>query len=1208
MSKIKMAKKLTTFLWTLMILGGIRANVRSYDVHITEFMAYNDRTLADEDLDYPDWVELYNAGAETVNLAGWTLTDREGKLRWQFPDVELAPMSFLVVFASEKNRINPSSNLHTSFRLNDIGNYLALIAPDGETVVSEFKPQYPPQQADISYGPNLVTNSTVLVATEAPARILIPENDDLGMTWTDIEFNDEEWLEGTTGIGYDDPAQPAYQDQIKTDTRDLMKDVNTSVYIRIPFLVGDPSKFSSMAIRLKYEDGFTAFLNGKMLARQQSPAALHWNSRASRPRAADDALVFSEIDVSNSLSQLQPGKNVLAIQGLNFNAADESFLILPELEAFEIVGIDMEDQRYYLEPTPGRANRGGLPGVAEDPQFSHLGGTFVNPISLEISVESPNATIRYTINRSEPRETSPLYEGPILINQSTVLRVKVFEPGLVPSPTATQVYFVVHESLGDFSSNLPLLFINTFTQPINDTAYRRCYLSVFHTYDGRSSLQNPSDFSSEIGLRYRGSSSLGFPKKMFALETYDGNGKERGNPLLGLPKESDWVLYAPYSDKTLMRNVLSYKWSNDIGRWAPRTKFCELFLTPTNTPITMGHYQGVYVLIEKIKWGKDRVDIEKLYRSQNAEPEISGGYVLKKDRRDPGDQGFNTSRTDLMNFVHPKEREITAQQRGYIVNFLNRFEQALYGGNFRDPELGYANYIDVDSFVDHHIMVELTKNIDGFRLSTFMFKDRGGKLNMGPVWDYNLSLGNANYLAGSSPQGWYYPQLGVNEYPWYPRLFQDPAFNSRYGERWFELRKGPLALDKLLADIETNVELLQESQERNFQKWRILGTYVWPNPVTPPTYEGEISFMTTWLKNRVAWIDSTLIPPPVFSESPGQVEPGFTLTITAPTGTIYYTLDGTDPRLGDGNLAPGAKEYTGPIVLEKNARIYARAREGNVWSRPIQGLYIVSIPPLVVTEIMYYPLPPPEGSEFQVDDFEFLEIKNIGDAEIHLAGFQILDGPRYTFGEEDAPTLLPGHYLVLAKNPAAFATRYNSQGMTLAGPYTGGLSNSRGRVRLLGPLMEQIQRFSYNALWYPETKGEGHSLVIINPEAPTETWDDAESWRKSSFVGGSPGAEDPPPPPDGWQLPGDLTQNGILSLYDVVLLLKILLLGESIPLPCEGDFSSPANVSLMDSDGDGEIVLTDIIHLLSYIFLEGDPPQLGTDCTQIPGCPDACKS
>jgi hypothetical protein len=252
--------------------------------------------------------------------------------------------------------------------------------------------------------------------------------------------------------------------------------------------------------------------------------------------------------------------------------------------------------------------------------------------------------------------------------------------------------------------------------------------------------------------------------------------------------------------------------------------------------------------------------------------------------------------------LEPDKTEITQEQKDWIKGYINEFEAALYGPNFTDPIDGYAKYIDVDSFIDTHILVELTKNIDGFRLSTYMYKDRGGKMNMGPVWDYNLSLGNADYLEGWEPTGWYYELISAGDYPWWRRLFEDPKFQLRYADRWFILRRSLFETPMLLQDIDDVVELLSEAQVRNFDRWKILGTYVWPNWFIAQTYNEEIDWMKDWLQKRSAWMDTQIgavyaTAPPFFSPQGGRIQPGSDLAMHTSFGTIYYTLDGTDPRL-----------------------------------------------------------------------------------------------------------------------------------------------------------------------------------------------------------------------------------------------------------------------------------------------------------------------
>jgi hypothetical protein len=601
---------------------------------------------------------------------------------------------------------------------------------------------------------------------------------------------------------------------------------------------------------------------------------------------------------------------------------------------------------FFTDATPGGANGSGFTGFAEPVTFSRLGGLFSTAFALELTAASPDDEIRYTLNGSAPRPSSAVYSGPLPISRTTMVRAGIFAEGLL-TPITSETFVMIDRNVEDFSTNLPLVVVNTFGRALGESSYTPVHAMFFDTSEGgRASWAGGIDFAGRGGLKLRGSSSLGFPKNQFAFETWDESNEGMNHSILGLPAESDWVLYGPYSDKSLMRNYLSYSWSNKIGRYAPRTVFVELFLNDDGGNVAASDYHGVYVFMEKVKRDDDRVDIAKLDPTHNSEPEITGGYLLKKDRLDPGDSGFRTRTGQHLAYVEPKEDEITPQQAAWIGRYLNDFEAALYGPNFTDPVSGYRKYIDVDSFIDHHILVEAMKNIDGFRLSTYMYKDRGGKLHMGPIWDYNLSLGNADYLQGWTSSGWYYPQLVGSDYPWYARLFQDPDFRQAYIDRWHEVRETVFATEAMLADVDAAADLLAEAAGRNFDRWRILGQYVWPNWYVARTWADELGFMKNWLSDRLTWMDTQLPAPPVFNQNGGPVESGFELTIdhslAGTNWTIYFTLDGSDPRLSGGAVNPTAIEYNGPLTLSADVVVRARAARGRAWSALEESAFDVS--------------------------------------------------------------------------------------------------------------------------------------------------------------------------------------------------------------------------------------------------------------------------
>jgi hypothetical protein len=295
---------------------------------------------------------------------------------------------------------------------------------------------------------------------------------------------------------------------------------------------------------------------------------------------------------------------------------------------------------------------------------------------------------------------------------------------------------------------------------------------------------------------------------------------------------------------------------------------------------------------------------------------------------------FFTSRRSQFYYVEPKPEEITPAQKAWLVNHLNQFENVLYGPDFKDRDEGYAAYIDVDSFIDQHILVEVTKNIDGFRFSTFFQKDRGGKIKMEPVWDWNLSFGNANGKQGWLPDYWYWPQLDDQQYSWYRRLFEDPDFGQRYVDRWGQLRTTVFAVSNIDARINALVAQLGEATARNFERWPILGKKVWPNYYVGRTYEDEINWMKDWIGKRVNWIDRQFVTAPTIARHGGKS--GDSATLSAPAGTIFYALDGTDPRLPGGAVSPKAHVYDGAITLPETAHLIARVQFENRWSPPVK--------------------------------------------------------------------------------------------------------------------------------------------------------------------------------------------------------------------------------------------------------------------------------
>lgn len=638
------------------------------------------------------------------------------------------------------------------------------------------------------------------------------------------------------------------------------------------------------------------------------------------------------------------------------------------------------------------------------PQFSIRGGIFTNTVSVKLTTDSPAAVIRYTLDGSQPTAKSAQYSRSISISDSTLIRAAVFDAQAQRGPIAAESYLMAEEDLAAFSSNLPLVIINTFGQQIPNGERVAASARFIDAKKSRSTLFGSADLDGRGEINVRGHTSLRHPKHSFHLKTKDEAHQPLKAAILGFPKDSDWILYAPYPDKTLMRDVLGYELSNLLGQYAPRTRFVEVFVNESGRKLSLRDYVGVYVFEEKIKRGKNRVNIQKLEKDDNAEPNVTGGFIFKKDHLDTvemggggnggwpmGGGGFSGSRDGFPTgpgafpgsrdgflptegreytghegmlsfgarffgnragiltghgnqflFVEPKDDEITSRQRSWLAKHLDKVESAIYGPNFTDPKTGYAAYIDPDSFIDYHLLVETTKNIDGFRFSTFYYKDRGGRIKMGPAWDWNLSFGNANGKQGWMPDYWYWPQLDDQQYTWFRRLFEDPDFAQRYVDRWGETRTNQFSIARLHARIDEIAASLDEAQARNFKRWRILGRSVWPNTFVGKTYQEEVAWMKRWIQTRLEWIDQQFLAAPTLSLKGGRVPKGSSLTLQASAGKIYFTTNGTDPRSPGGTISPQARAWDGAIKLDENAVIFCRAKKGNRWSYPAVAKFTVA--------------------------------------------------------------------------------------------------------------------------------------------------------------------------------------------------------------------------------------------------------------------------
>lgn len=384
--------------------------------------------------------------------------------------------------------------------------------------------------------------------------------------------------------------------------------------------------------------------------------------------------------------------------------------------------------------------------------------------------------------------------------------------------------------------NIPIVRIDTKGKPILD---KKNYV------DGTISISDPEglysdvyEFKADMGIRGRGNSTWSFPKKPWKVKL------DEKASLLGMPADKEWALLANYADRTLIRNIVAMKLSEICGfSWTPRMRSVEVYLN--------NEYQGVYTLCEHKKVSKDRVDIDVVEENDNSGDAVTGGYYLEIEEQQDETTCWWTSMGVPMMFSDPEEP--TAQQLAYVKDLFESFEQALWARNWSQTS-GYPKYIDVDSFVDYYIVQELTKNIDGnLRKSSFITKERGKKMEMYHLWDFDLTLGNCGYFwdnVGNGPENFW-----IRLDKWFPHLFNDPAFVQKVQKRWNELMP---EFSKIPDFIDEQALYLDKAQERNFKVWSIWESVDWVYFPSLGSYEKEVDYLKEFYTERLQWLDREL--------------------------------------------------------------------------------------------------------------------------------------------------------------------------------------------------------------------------------------------------------------------------------------------------------------------------------------------------------------
>ena len=916
---------------------------------------------------------------------------------------------------------------------------------------------------------------------------------------------------------------------------------------RQPELYEDEDGHLSDIIELHNASGNTIALGGYALTDNKKNLTKWKFSNNQRIGAGEYLVVFASAKNKTGLFASVPHTNFklsrageyLALVGPDGETVDE-FDPLPKM--YDRVSFGHEG--YMIRPTPGNENSQAVDPPSTGVEFSIRSRTFFEPFEVELTADDlPEGTrISYTLDGTLPERSlfSPpkWYSGPITIEETTQIRARIFEDGKLPSEVETETYVRATEEYRDWSTNLPVIVLDNDKRgrpPSNRfTPCSWLILEPQMTAEGepkRTTLAQVADLHTRGGIRVRGSSTVGFAKMALAMEAWydDADWADKDIAPLGLPPDSDWILSGRMQfDRALIRNPLAFEIARQMGRWAPRTRFVEVFLNLDGGHLDANDYYGVYAFMEKIKIGESRVQIREANGGKD------GGYIVKVDRTSKAgeDKTFSATGQNIV-WVEPQGTAVTSQQNSALKGFMDDAVKAMRSEDPENPVTGYRAYIDTGSWIDEHLIRTLTRDPDGLRLSTYLYQPVNGKLFYGPIWDFDRTMGCDSdgraravdrWVDYFATHGWYRYILGngVNRGGGAGQAVL-PEFWQQWIDRYHQLRRTTWADDHIHAIIDSLAAEIREAQERNFQRW----PGVRPDSGDVKDFnngvrgwEGEIVHLKGWFSARMQWMDEQFATQPTL-ENAGPLASGDQVGVWSGGALfspqeVWYTTDGSDPRHPGGLVNPKAIEAGPTITANRSVPIRLRAKRRDQWSGLLKAAIVVdgahaSAENLLVSEIMYHPRDGQSHEQaagfFHQDLFEFIELMNVGHQTIYLGDLRFTNGICFDFQEADIQMLEPGGRVVLVANAEAFARRYGGE-VPVAGQFVGRLSNG-GETLTLQRDQEILHHFSYDdrAPWPTTPDDFGFSLTLINPAPGTDLSQAAQWTVDTSSAGGSPGSE-----------------------------------------------------------------------------------------------------
>ena len=920
----------------------------SAQVVISEFVASNSTTLEDEDGEPSDWIEIHNELTEPLNLENFGLSDDADDLaKWSFPAVTIPGKGYLVVFASGKDRSPTNGDqLHTNFRLAGTGEFLALVKPDGESLNSVFSPAYPPQRVDIAYGTGTPSQLSMPVVTGADCRWHVPASAAEIDGWTATNFDDTSWAAGKTGVGFQYPELVGEG----SDVKDAMVGNNASVFVRVPFTVEDADAIVAVSLRMKFEDGFVAYLNGRKVASFNAPENPVWNSSATGGHADSLAVEFETFDVDFG-GALQTGANVLAIHGMNTTVGGSDLLVLPELDITSQSG--EATTGFLVEPTPGKPNGSTVPNLIEAPVFSAGRGHYSEPFDLELSVADPTTKIHFTADGDFPSTDDTLYTTPIRIDGTTVIRAIAVKGDEPSSSATTHTYLFVGDivdqsdlhgsrtsAISESDEYGPLMRDSILALPsvclsmdANKPGSREAAVSI-ELFDPAG---NEPGFQVDAGTKVVGGHSVGSPKNNFRVyfrgeygtstfkyPLFEGHPYSSGatdefqrlmlrsgshDTFFWLGNTSNPPAGGRRSDATYLRN----RWINDMqfvmGNEALHGRFVQLFIN--------GNYHGQYQVME--------------FPNDDFHASYLGG--AKED----------------YHFTNGANRGKTGSDHGNGDTWWANWAE-LKSRARGDDYAAAAELIDLENLVDYMLLSYYAGNTWDWNPNQNWMA--GGPKTPGAggwkfySWDCDIIFQdvNGNNLSKTVPDG-VFADL-VRNHEEFRILVRDRIYKHFFNE-------GALTPQSVHTVFDFRANQIVDSIVAETARWQ-------PGSPRSRPWDRDGEWMDEWDHYKEVYFPQRTeivlgqlrstrvgreilypVEAPEFSQRGGTVPANFKPALLTEEGSIFFTTDGSDPRLPGGEINPAAMTsaggVTGKTFVEKKSEwkyLDDGSDQGTAWREP----------------------------------------------------------------------------------------------------------------------------------------------------------------------------------------------------------------------------------------------------------------------------------